>query len=112
MEETMLTTADRTGAIWFIDNLARVRVAGDETEGRFALVELEGRQGHMPPLHIHHSEDETFVLLDGEITMYVGDSVLHLSGGRHRTRSQGRRLHVPDRVRDGSLARRVRARRL
>ncbi len=77
----MLTTAEKTGAIWFIDNLARVRVAGDETDGRLALVDLVAREGHIPPLHIHHAEDETFVLLEGEITLYVGDTIHRLSAG-------------------------------
>jgi quercetin dioxygenase-like cupin family protein len=76
----MTTTTDAAiGAIWFLDNLARIRVSGDETEGRLALVEASARRGHMPPLHVHHEEDETFVLLAGEITLYVGDRRIRLA---------------------------------
>jgi hypothetical protein len=32
----------------------------------------------MPPLHVHRAEDETFVVLDGELTLYVGDEVRRL----------------------------------
>ena len=67
--------------IWFVDNLARVRVSGDETARRLVLVELSGRRGHMPPLHIHHQEDEAFVLLEGEIMLYVGGEVHRLAAG-------------------------------
>ena len=54
---------------WFIDNLARVHVRGEHTAGRSALVELSGRRGDMPPLHVHHEDDETFVVLDGTLSL-------------------------------------------
>lgn len=70
-----------TDTIWFIDNLVRVRVAGTETDERLCLVECLAPRGHMPPLHVHHREDEAFVVLDGEITLYVGGSVHRLGPG-------------------------------
>lgn len=76
-----MSTTQLSEAIWFIDNLARIRVSGDETEGRLAVVELTGPHGHMPPLHIHHAEDEAFVVLDGEITLYAGDEAHTLRAG-------------------------------
>ena len=63
---TTVTTAD---AIWFIDNLARVRVGRRrDRRGTLAVVESEGRRGDMPPLHVHRREDEAFYLLEGEIS--------------------------------------------
>jgi quercetin dioxygenase-like cupin family protein len=76
-----MSTTATTEYVWFIDNLARIRLSGDETEGRLALLEMEAPRGHMPPLHVHHAEDETFVLLDGEVTLYVGSEVLHTTAG-------------------------------
>ena len=76
-----MSTATRSDAVWFIDNLARIRESGDDSEGRLGLVEMSGRQGHMPPLHVHHAEDEAFVVLDGALTVYVGDDVLELRAG-------------------------------
>jgi mannose-6-phosphate isomerase-like protein (cupin superfamily) len=73
-----MSTATRTDAVWFIDTLAHVRISGSDSEGRFGLVELSGRRGHMPPLHVHHSEDEAFVVLEGELTIYVGKEMLVL----------------------------------
>jgi len=75
----MEVSATRTDAIWFLDNLAHIRVSGDETEGRLALVEASARRGHMPPLHVHHEDDETFILLEGEISLYAGDSLVGLA---------------------------------
>jgi mannose-6-phosphate isomerase-like protein (cupin superfamily) len=71
-----VTTADqpRTAAsepIWFIDNLARVLVDGAASDGALAIVELAGREGDMPPLHVHHREDETFVVLEGSLALFL-----------------------------------------
>lgn len=69
-------------ALWFIDNLAYVHVDGEQSCGAFAFCELLGRQGDMPPLHVHRHDDETFYVLDGELTVYVGQQQLGLSTGQ------------------------------
>ena len=38
----------------------------------FALIEIFGRKGNVPPPHIHHRGDETFYILEGEMTASVG----------------------------------------
>lgn len=43
---------------WFYRNLARVLVGPVATEGTLSIVEMIGTQGEMPPLHVHHREDE------------------------------------------------------
>ena len=68
--------------IWFIDNLARVLVDGEESNGTLAIVELSGRQGDMPPLHVHHREDETFVVLEGALTLFLAGGPSHRPRGR------------------------------
>jgi hypothetical protein len=35
------------------------------------LIEVVGRKGNVPPPHIHHQEDETFYILEGEMTALV-----------------------------------------
>jgi quercetin dioxygenase-like cupin family protein len=56
---------------WFFVNLVRVLVAPEDSGGTLDVVELIGRRGEMPPLHVHHEEDETFVVLDGELTIFL-----------------------------------------
>src|SRR5262245_62090568 len=58
-----MSSTTTTEAIWFIDNLARVLVDGDASGGTLAVVEVEGRRGDMPPLHVHRREDEVFYVL-------------------------------------------------
>ena len=33
------------------------------------------------PLHVHHREDEGFLILEGRVTLYVGDDVAELGPG-------------------------------
>lgn len=68
--------------IWFIDNLAYVHVTGEESGGAFTLCEVAGPRGNMPPLHVHHDDDETFYVLEGFLTLFVGDRVIELVAGQ------------------------------
>ena len=78
-----MSTIERTSTrdYWFADTLGRVLVGGEETEGRSCVVEVSGRGGSMPPLHVHHIDDEIFHVLDGEITVYHGADVVRLGAG-------------------------------
>ena len=49
---------------------------GEDTQGQFALIEAVQRRGNVPPPHIHHREDEIFYLLEGELTVSVGDRTM------------------------------------
>jgi quercetin dioxygenase-like cupin family protein len=50
-----------------------VLLNGEDTGGRFALLELLEVRGDEPPRHLHHWEDETLYVLKGEITVSLGD---------------------------------------
>lgn len=56
--------------LWFLGTLARMKLDGEQTGGRFALWETEAPRGASPPLH-SHPQDETFFVLEGEITVWV-----------------------------------------
>jgi quercetin dioxygenase-like cupin family protein len=77
-----MSTSTATGQpLWFFVNLARVLVTPEESNESLGIVELTGTRGEMPPLHIHHREDEAFVVLDGELTIYTpGESVTLRAG--------------------------------
>jgi mannose-6-phosphate isomerase-like protein (cupin superfamily) len=49
-----------------------VRLSSADTDGRYSVIELVAQPGSGPPLHIHHNEDEHFVVLDG-IVRFVCD---------------------------------------
>jgi quercetin dioxygenase-like cupin family protein len=54
---------------------------GDQTQGRFALIEALTRKGNCPPRHIHRNEDESFYILEGEITALIGDQTIRGTPG-------------------------------
>lgn len=56
-------------------------ISPTETEGDMALIEMTLPQGVEPPTHKHTKEDETFYLLDGEMTFQIGDKVIHAQQG-------------------------------
>lgn len=58
--------------LWFLGTLARMKLTGEQTGGRFAFWEGLLPHGAAPPLH-SHPQDETFYLLEGELTVWVVD---------------------------------------
>jgi quercetin dioxygenase-like cupin family protein len=66
---------------WFIANRARIHLEGADTGGAFDLVEVEGREGDMPPLHVHHDHDETFVVLEGRVSLHLPGRAVELGAG-------------------------------
>jgi mannose-6-phosphate isomerase-like protein (cupin superfamily) len=75
--------------LWFIDNLAYVHVPGEATGGAYSLCELRAAAGSMPPLHVHHRDDEAFYVLEGELTLFVGERERALSAGRAAVAPRG-----------------------
>ncbi len=56
--------------LWFLGTLARMKLEAADTGGRFALWEATMPHGAAPPLH-SHPQDETFYVLDGELTAWL-----------------------------------------
>ena len=91
--------ADRTGAYLYQPGEAELRwmgetsthflATGEETGGAFCLVDEQAQQGESVPLHRHADDMESFYVLEGELTIYIGDagvrapagSFAHLPGG-------------------------------
>ena len=63
---------------------------GEQTGGAFCLVDEQASRGESVPLHRHPEDMESFYVLEGELTLYLGDqpgarapagSFAHLPGG-------------------------------
>ena len=55
---------------------------GADTGGAYGLVETTAPAGSAgPPPHIHQTEDEAFYVLDGELTLLIGDQVRRAAMG-------------------------------
>src|SRR5439155_27138658 len=77
--DPIVLQADEGEAIWFLDTLVTVKAASEST-GSWALMEMAAA-GHAPPLHAHHSEDEAFYVLEGEMSIICGDRRLNAAAG-------------------------------
>lgn len=58
-------------AVWFLGALVRVRVGGDATGGTLAVLEHHGERGYNSPVHRHDADEETFLVLEGELLVEV-----------------------------------------
>jgi quercetin dioxygenase-like cupin family protein len=79
----------RSTPLWFIDGLAQIHVSGEETEGRYTVLEIFSPEGDMPPLHVHHEEDEVFHVLEGQVTLFLPGSAVALTAGETFRAPQG-----------------------
>jgi quercetin dioxygenase-like cupin family protein len=67
--------------VWWKSGRLTVKSAGAETGNAFSQVVTDDPRGSGSPLHLHHNEDETFYILEGEVTMVVGGERIDLSTG-------------------------------
>jgi quercetin dioxygenase-like cupin family protein len=68
-------------ALWFLGVLSIVKVAGEVTGGRFAIMEQRAPRGDRSPLHVHTREDEWFYVLEGELVFWVGGRTINAPMG-------------------------------
>jgi len=77
--------------LWFLGTLVRPLLTGDDTGGRFAVWEGVLPRGAAPPLHTH-PQDETFYVLEGELTIWLVEP--GLTDGREWVGTRSRRCGV------------------
>ena len=68
---------------WFFGMLAEVKASAADTGGRYSLVEITAPAGHQVPLHVHYRDDEGFYVLEGSVTIHVGEATVELGPGQH-----------------------------
>src|SRR5262245_20536288 len=74
---------DRDGgqALWHLGALLTFKATSAQTAGRMWAKELVAPRGMASPVHRHTREDEAFYVLDGEVSVYVGDEVVRAGAG-------------------------------
>ena len=75
---------------WMGETSTCFLATGESTSGAFCLVDERAHRGESVPLHRHPDDMESFYVLEGELTLYIGDepgvrapagSFAHLPGG-------------------------------
>ena len=59
---------------WIVDDYQTHMLGGRDTNGLVSLWYGRIEVDSGPPAHLHHNEDEIFVVLEGELTFYTEDS--------------------------------------
>lgn len=67
--------------LWFLNSLITIRVSSEQGTDATSVIENLSSRGDSPPLHVHHTEDEIFHILDGELRFRVGDEELRARAG-------------------------------
>ena len=62
---------------------AEVKLVGEQSGDDWSLVEWHVHAGDDPPMHIHTREDETIYVLEGAITIFVGDERIEAEAGTY-----------------------------
>ena len=73
---------------WLGETSTYFLATGQRTGEAFALVDEQANRGESVPLHRHADDVESFYVLDGEVTFFLGDGPGTLTGA-------GSFVHVP-----------------
>ena len=65
---------------WFLGTLATIKVPGEASQGRFALIEFLFPRYASPPLHTH-PQDESYIVQEGRLTVQAGEERFDLVPG-------------------------------
>lgn len=66
---------DTAPAYWWLDILWIILATGEDTGGRYSLMEEWLPKGAGAPPHKHTWSDETYYILEGEFTFLIGEEV-------------------------------------
>lgn len=64
----------------FLSFLVHIRANGRDTGG-LHVVEIVVPAGEASPWHVHHEEDESFYVIEGELELIVGDARVRVGPG-------------------------------
>jgi quercetin dioxygenase-like cupin family protein len=68
-------------AVWSLGGWFHTTLDAERSGGQLALVESRAWQTTEPPLHVHHREHEAWYVLEGQMTVRVGDDTLVAPAG-------------------------------
>ena len=68
-------------SLWVIGELLTYKVPSYWTGGAYSLFEVATQPGTGPPPHIHHREDESFYVIEGDYEFLIGGEALRVGAG-------------------------------
>jgi quercetin dioxygenase-like cupin family protein len=70
-----ILTPETQRAVWFLGAVTRIRAGGHATGQQLAVLDHQAERGYGSPVHRHLAEDETFLVLEGELRIEVDGQV-------------------------------------
>ena len=86
METTVQARAiarDAGETLWFFGTRTWVMATAAQTAGAYGLIEHVAPPGTGSPWHLHHAEDESFYVIEGTMTIFVGDERISAGPGTY-----------------------------
>jgi quercetin dioxygenase-like cupin family protein len=81
MTSTAVASPPTAEQLWFLDTLVTIRLAHGAGSDGMSVIESVAPFGDSPPLHVHHTEDELFQVLEGELQLRVADELIAAPAG-------------------------------
>jgi quercetin dioxygenase-like cupin family protein len=79
---TTTPTSTPAEELLFLGSRCRILASSEDTDGTYGLVDMiEVAARDMPPLHVHHTHDEGFLLLEGRLSLFLPNREIALRPG-------------------------------
>lgn len=82
--------------VWDAGALYTFKALGSENGNAYTLVEVYGRAGLATPHHLHGREEEGFYVVDGEVTLFIGEVSIKAAPGSFAFVPHGFRFDSPE----------------
>ncbi len=82
-------SAELGNSFWYVGQLMSALAEGTDTGGQLTVYEIHFPPDSGPPLHVHEREDEAFFVLEGGLSVRVGDEEWECSVGSFAFQPRG-----------------------
>ncbi len=72
---------DQGQSVWLVGDRITVKLASEDTGGRYSMVEEVTPPQGGPPPHAHSNEDEALYVLEGEVEFLLGEETIPAGAG-------------------------------
>lgn len=84
-----ITAGTGLSDFWWKTGRMTMKATGPQTGGSFAQFEVNDPEGTATPMHRHHNEDESFYVVEGEVTLLVDGERIDLGAGDYAYAPRG-----------------------
>jgi quercetin dioxygenase-like cupin family protein len=82
-------SAEPGNSFWYINQLMSALAEGEDTGGRLTVYEILFPPDSGPPLHVHEREDEAFYVIEGSLSVRMGDEEFYAPAGSFTFQPRG-----------------------